>query len=300
MLRMFAHLVCLLVLVSAQRAAAHGTAINLFLQEPCNQIAVFPGFESGVINPAGGSVLFTDSPGFSVSSPVNGIPSRTELWLNVLEGLLYWDGSGLATSETQLTVVVPNIVGPSPVKQYDVTSSSGYQNNMFWGTYEPPADEEFWDAHGVYLLDDETAQPGVYGLVLQLAAPGLVASDPILLPLVYDPQEQWGVTELATARSLLEEAVTPLTGADFNRDSLVDSADLAIWQVHFGAAQNGLHACGDADGDGDVDGHDFLAWQRGNQQGATSLLAIPEPSTALLSLLASVLSGCKRSRCQRI
>jgi hypothetical protein len=50
--------------------------------------------------------------------------------------------------------------------------------------------------------------------------------------------------------------------ADFNRDSAVNGLDLAAWRGGFGAAVGALAAQGDADLDGDVDGADFLQWQR--------------------------------------
>ncbi len=49
----------------------------------------------------------------------------------------------------------------------------------------------------------------------------------------------------------------PAPNADFNGDQFVDALDLEIWHGAFG--QNNL---GDADGDGDSDGRDFLHWQR--------------------------------------
>lgn len=48
--------------------------------------------------------------------------------------------------------------------------------------------------------------------------------------------------------------------ADFNHDAVVDSNDLAIWQENYGSA--GLQSQGDADNNGDIDGRDFLLWQR--------------------------------------
>jgi hypothetical protein len=56
--------------------------------------------------------------------------------------------------------------------------------------------------------------------------------------------------------------VDPL-GADFNLDNVVDGADLAAWQEGYGTTGTaGARGQGDADNDGDVDGRDFLFWQR--------------------------------------
>jgi hypothetical protein len=70
---------------------------------------------------------------------------------------------------------------------------------------------------------------------------------------------------------------------------------------------------GDFDNDGDVDGRDFLAWQRGESpvalsasdlqewqenygaSGLASVNAVPEPSTGLLLILLSVVPGLWRA-----
>ncbi len=64
--------------------------------------------------------------------------------------------------------------------------------------------------------------------------------------------------------------------ADFEIDGSVGPADLTIWQTSFGKNQGG-----DADGDHDTDGHDFLAWQRQFTANASPSVyfsvAVPEP-----------------------
>jgi probable HAF family extracellular repeat protein len=82
--------------------------------------------------------------------------------------------------------------------------------------------------------------------------------------------------------------IPPLPG-DFDDDGQVDAADLAVWQLGFGAMDAATHADGDADGDSDVDGADILVWQRqlgGGLPSVNSSVAVPEPSTwALLTAL---------------
>jgi hypothetical protein len=65
--------------------------------------------------------------------------------------------------------------------------------------------------------------------------------------------------------------------ADFNVDTAVNSADLGIWKGAFA-----LDVLGDADGDLDTDGYDFLIWQ---QQLGPSIVAagVPEPATLWLA-----------------
>ena len=70
---------------------------------------------------------------------------------------------------------------------------------------------------------------------------------------------------------------------DFNMDGAVNDADLTRWRDNFGTGL--AHMQGNADGDGDIDGADFLIWQRhlGNSAPNVAVSAlVPEPATALL------------------
>lgn len=93
------------------------------------------------------------------------------------------------------------------------------------------------------------------------------------------------------ARSLL------LRG-DFDGSGIVDAADLAQWQSSYE-----INALADADFDGDSDGSDFLAWQRGlGNTGAPDLFSpsavvlynppivasVPEPIAATTSVVAAI------------
>jgi hypothetical protein len=72
----------------------------------------------------------------------------------------------------------------------------------------------------------------------------------------------------------------PFFSADFDDDGDVDPTDLAIWRGAFD-----LNQLGDADGDNDSDGNDFLAWQQ--QLGSAPVVAaatpVPEPSGGVLT-----------------
>jgi hypothetical protein len=80
----------------------------------------------------------------------------------------------------------------------------------------------------------------------------------------------------------LQVVATPLFSADFDNDGDVDSTDLSIWRGAFD-----LNQLGDADGDNDSDGADFLAWQRqlGSAPAVSAADAVPEPGALpLLSM----------------
>ena len=128
------------------------------------------------------------------------------------------------------------------------------------------------------------------GAVLDLSFGG---NPDVIDSLLFDGVSQaagtWGALDsgaqftssLITGTGLLQVStyVAPIPG-DFDKNGIVDGADLTQWQDDFG--QNGDS---DADGDGDSDGADFLTWQRNLGSGAMSLAssqAVPEPSTLVL------------------
>jgi hypothetical protein len=82
---------------------------------------------------------------------------------------------------------------------------------------------------------------------------------------------------------------------DFQHDGDVDAADLAVWKANIGPNNAG----GDADDDGDTDGDDFLIWQRNlghDANGAAPVSSVPEPSAALLAVLAMASARAMRRR----
>ena len=93
--------------------------------------------------------------------------------------------------------------------------------------------------------------------------------------------------------------------ADFNDDGVINAVDLATWSSNYSIVFGATHAQGDADLDGDVDGADFLVWQR--QLGLTitnqfsfTPTNVPEPTSAMLSWLTLVLTAGRtpRRRCR--
>lgn len=95
-------------------------------------------------------------------------------------------------------------------------------------------------------------------------------------------------TSQSAANALLTFPVNFTVGdsADFNQDHDIDGADFLIWQRGLGVGST--WSAGDANGDGAVDAIDFAVWE--TQFGATSAslqqlaIAVPEPSSLLLVL----------------
>ncbi len=78
--------------------------------------------------------------------------------------------------------------------------------------------------------------------------------------------------------------------ADFNEDGDVGGADFLAWQRGYRTLLGATHADGDADGDGDVDSDDLQLLNSGFGtivQPLSGIVAVPEPSTAGIALLAA-------------
>ena len=90
----------------------------------------------------------------------------------------------------------------------------------------------------------------------------------------------------------LIEYVTIANNADFDGDGDVDGADFLTWQRGFGTTSGANPADGDANGDGAVNAADLTAWKTqfgtGGAAGAAAT-AVPEPSA--IGLVSLVLVG---------
>lgn len=139
---------------------------------------------------------------------------------------------------------------------------------------EPPAHDTPTDADGnnVYVVDVQ-ASDGAGGLTTQ------------------------------TIKVIVQSSLPPT--ADFNRDSLINGDDLPVWTGAYGATIGPEPTPGDADGDHDSDGHDFLAWQRtlGTvvPPATASAAAMPPASEAMASdvLAASLAQTAATQRSHR-
>ncbi len=118
-----------------------------------------------------------------------------------------------------------------------------------------------------------------------------------------DTADGWSINFLGSASppqlqiTYTTDAI-PTDDADFDADGDVDGADFLVWQRNVGTASGATLAMGDADDDDDVDADDLAAWSA--QFGSTSPAAVranavPEPSTLALAL-ASTLAVRRRTR----
>jgi hypothetical protein len=107
---------------------------------------------------------------------------------------------------------------------------------------------------------------------------------------LWNTQSRFGQLHERFMFSVDAQPVGQFLGADFDENTVVNPADFARWQTGFGKAIDAVHLDGDANVDGDVDGEDFLTWQR--QLGSHfPIVPVPESAGATLAILAFVILG---------
>lgn len=101
-----------------------------------------------------------------------------------------------------------------------------------------------------------------------------------------------------------QAAQSPATGddADFNGDGVVDGNDFLAWQRGFGTLTGATLESGDANRDGAVNGADLESWReqfgRGGDEATTlgAVASIPEPASLALAGVAALSIGMLRRR----
>ena len=110
-----------------------------------------------------------------------------------------------------------------------------------------------------------------------------------------------GIAGLNTDVVLLGLGTEPLAidDADFDNDNDVDGNDFLIWQRGLGTTTGATNGNGDANGSGAVDGADLAAWKTefGASGGSAAASAVPEPATMALSLVVlTAMAANRRAR----
>jgi autotransporter-associated beta strand protein len=119
----------------------------------------------------------------------------------------------------------------------------------------------------------------------------------IVLP-VLSVGKTWDTSGLYTS-GVLSVVGSSITG-DFDGDGDIDGADFIAWQTNFPTPDGGTRQQGDADGDGDVDGGDFMVWQGSFPQGAgPANTPVPEPHSCWICAIGGVMAWWLRREGKR-
>jgi hypothetical protein len=161
-------------------------------------------------------------------------------------------------------------------------------------------------------LDDQNAAGGDWleflnpsgariGEVKALGATTLAPSASFDLGTVFNPSAARDLTfeflqtgqQTATVGAVVYESSAD---ADFDNDNDVDGRDFLLWQRGVGIASGATNAQGDANGDGAVNGADLTAWRSrfGGTSAQAAASAVPEPAGAVycgLLVLGAVIVG---------
>lgn len=149
----------------------------------------------------------------------------------------------------------------------------------------------------MFTLDDPLTMENNAGQIIQLSnvfqtLTSALPADGEVLTISLLAQTDGG-SEAFAFDNIEVSGITIIVGADdadFNGDGNVDGTDFLTWQQGFGSGT--VLAQGDADGDGSVDDLDLAIWQQQyGQVPPNSLQAVPEPRTSCLLIGAILLLG---------
>jgi hypothetical protein len=143
---------------------------------------------------------------------------------------------------------------------------------------------------------DGTNGQNLEGLTL---GPRLANGDWLLIGVVDDE-----AADLLSMNTVVAFTLSPILSADFDDDGDVDGGDYLSWQRGLGTTIGATQTEGDADRDGDVDATDLTHWSfafaaPAVSVGETTSAVVPEPTSAVLTLCGLLASkNCRRRRCR--
>jgi len=225
-------------------ARGHGVPILLSANAQHHLLTDHSSYESR-FELVANTVLTTTLPGYAIENPDRGIPGGTLLELKVVRELLYWNQKVLPASGT-LTFDNPEGNG-----FYDVSRMTGPQQGLPLNVYDPRVG---WHTHGDYTLEPAWVPKGVYGLVLQVAAPGFTDTDPFLIAFNHGMP----AADFLTGKATLEALALATMPGDFDRNRQLDLADINLLLGN--VADQVYMTSYDLTGDGLVNQDDIREW----------------------------------------
>lgn len=326
----------LAVLTPAHQARAHGGGI--LIQSVDNKITTNSDDESGSLEldvrcfsllfaptSQGGNNGPVDTPSFlSLATAPSGtdalLPGVDVYWdflpmtINgTTSNLFYWDGVGMSLEDVEFASVPQANVTMSlfseSFEQVSVDGAADMVAGALVGTTDSTGSGLRLHAHRYFLLDDNdedlsTDPPdGAYLIALQLRMPGYLNSDPFFV-VAATFGLSIGALDSAALPWVEENIDSLVVEGDYDFDGDVDGADFLVWQRQYDSSGpfpiDNTYA--DGDGDGTVNTPDLGVWQDqyGFESAAMfgSVVTVPEPS-AWWIMLTAIATHCVASRFTR-
>ena len=97
-----------------------------------------------------------------------------------------------------------------------------------------------------------------------------------------------GDSDPCSLNTLVAFELSPNPTPDFDVDGDVDGRDFLAWQRGFGTSIGAILSNGDADRDGDVDTEDLAVWSAAYGSASAAATMVPEPAAISAIVLASL------------
>ncbi|BBO31214.1 dockerin type I domain-containing protein [Lacipirellula parvula] len=186
---------------------------------------------------------------------------------------------------------------------YTISSEAGSLKSTFAGMQGLPVANWFKanpTATHVSELNTGAATPLAVGAEFSLGALWQTAGNQRDLTFSYQTAD--GVLHDGVVSFGDKAVIVPANNADFNGNGIVDGTDFLTWQRGFGLTGQPNKSTGDANGDGAVNAADLTIWktQFGTNPGAAVAAAsVPEPATGALAVGALAGVAMRRRRASR-
>ncbi|MGL4513762.1 MAG: LamG-like jellyroll fold domain-containing protein [Lacipirellulaceae bacterium] len=205
-------------------------------------------------------------------------------------------------NSTGAVTLVNNLAFPITLNYYKVSSASGALSTSGWNSLD---DKESGDAPG--LGWDESGGSDANELiefVLPQAGATIAANAQITLGSAFntsvfgsgnngDLAFEFGTLGGAIVPGSVSYVTAPGVVGDYNSDGVVNAADYTVWRDRLGTV--GPLPNRDPANTGNVSSADYASWVARYGQSASSSTAIPEPASALVTLLAIGAAGRRRA-----
>jgi hypothetical protein len=292
-------LVCLAAFGASSAAHAHGFKIFLLDNKIMAESEDFTNMNEHLYNGNFGFEMSDLTGALALIGGGINLPGDT-FTMEIFSPVWYSDGNAATPIGPDLTMLIDSYADYIEPNHYNLLDSASFTAASTGSRTLPlPAhnsDTMIWSMSG------DAIASGVYGMGVVIhgldegnPSTPFISSDRLVITFRTPGFGNANAPMLHAARqavfdAAMADAVTP--SGDFDGDGDVDGADFVAWQTNFPIGSDALPANGDADSDGDVDGADFGIWQSQFAQVPSAALpsnaAVPEPSAAVIGVTALV------------